>query len=78
MVVGTICAIQYHLNFQFDILGHPPNRQANAGDSRSVLSVNGVVKPMSHDHKPSSRSENNRIVAAGGFVEFGRVNGQYS
>ncbi|EGF98778.1 uncharacterized protein MELLADRAFT_95423 [Melampsora larici-populina 98AG31] len=48
---------------------------ANAGDSRSVLSVNGVVKPMSYDHKPSSRTENSRIVAAGGFVEFGRVNG---
>ncbi|KAG0139237.1 hypothetical protein CROQUDRAFT_55018 [Cronartium quercuum f. sp. fusiforme G11] len=48
---------------------------ANAGDSRSVLSVNGVVKPMSHDHKPANRTENSRIVAAGGFVEFGRVNG---
>ncbi|KAI8445328.1 protein phosphatase, partial [Phakopsora pachyrhizi] len=48
---------------------------ANAGDSRSVLSVNGVAKPMSYDHKPVNRIENNRIVAAGGFVEFGRVNG---
>jgi len=48
---------------------------ANAGDSRSVLCVNGVAEPMSHDHKPVNRGENNRIVAAGGFVEFGRVNG---
>ncbi|KAA1113371.1 Protein phosphatase 2C 2 [Puccinia graminis f. sp. tritici] len=48
---------------------------ANAGDSRSVLSVNGLAEPMSHDHKPVNRGENNRIVAAGGFVEFGRVNG---
>ncbi|OAV98500.1 hypothetical protein PTTG_07131 [Puccinia triticina 1-1 BBBD Race 1] len=48
---------------------------ANAGDSRSVLCVNGVAEPMSHDHKPVNRDENNRIVAAGGFVEFGRVNG---
>lgn len=48
---------------------------ANAGDSRSVLSVNGVAEPMSHDHKPVNRDENSRIVAAGGFVEFGRVNG---
>jgi hypothetical protein len=31
---------------------------------------------MSHDHKPVNRGENNRIVAAGGFVEFGRVNGE--
>ncbi|MBW0543778.1 hypothetical protein O181_083493 [Austropuccinia psidii MF-1] len=48
---------------------------ANAGDSRSVLCVNGVAKAMSEDHKPVNRIENNRIVAAGGFVEFGRVNG---
>ncbi|KAI9614767.1 hypothetical protein H4Q26_009159 [Puccinia striiformis f. sp. tritici PST-130] len=48
---------------------------ANAGDSRSVLSVNGLAEPMSHDHKPVNRGENDRIVAAGGFVEFGRVNG---
>lgn len=71
---------------------------ANAGDSRSVLSVSGMAKPMSYDHKPGNRSklartyehcapqshstpsslftaENARIVSAGGFVEFGRVNG---
>lgn len=48
---------------------------ANAGDSRSVLSVNGVAEPMSYDHKPVNRGESNRIAAAGGFVEFGRVNG---
>lgn len=48
---------------------------ANAGDSRSVLSLNGEVKPMSYDHKPGNKIENTRIVAGGGFVEFGRVNG---
>jgi len=48
---------------------------ANAGDSRSVLSVKGEAKPMSYDHKPVNKEENARIVAAGGFVEFGRVNG---
>lgn len=30
---------------------------------------------MSYDHKPVNKGENSRIVAAGGFVEFGRVNG---
>ena len=30
---------------------------------------------MSNDHKPTNKEETERIVAAGGFVEFGRVNG---
>ncbi|TPX34836.1 hypothetical protein SmJEL517_g02573 [Synchytrium microbalum] len=47
----------------------------NAGDSRAVLSVKGVAEPMSYDHKPVNPEESRRIVAAGGFVEFGRVNG---
>ncbi|KAM0790407.1 hypothetical protein ACM66B_003289 [Microbotryomycetes sp. NB124-2] len=48
---------------------------ANAGDSRAVLSHGGEAKPLSFDHKPTNKSETSRIVAAGGFVEFGRVNG---
>ncbi|CAD6891700.1 unnamed protein product [Tilletia caries] len=48
---------------------------ANAGDSRSVLSLKGEAKPMSYDHKPTNQKETARIVGAGGFVEFGRVNG---
>ena len=32
---------------------------------------------MSYDHKPVNKGENSRIVAAGGFVEFGRVNGTF-
>ena len=28
--------------------------QANAGDSRSVISVRGKVKPLSFDHKPTN------------------------
>ncbi|KAE9404078.1 PP2C-domain-containing protein [Gymnopus androsaceus JB14] len=48
---------------------------ANAGDSRSVLSVKGVVKPLSFDHKPTNESEKTRIAGAGGYVEYGRVNG---
>ncbi|BGP58223.1 Protein phosphatase 2C 2 [Rhodotorula sphaerocarpa] len=48
---------------------------ANAGDSRAVMSVGGEAKPLSFDHKPTNEGETSRIVAAGGFVEFGRVNG---
>ena len=50
---------------------------ANAGDSRAVLSQAGTAIPLSNDHKPLNHEEYNRIVAAGGFVEFGRVNGNY-
>ncbi|KAI9678132.1 MAG: Protein phosphatase 2C 2 [Caeruleum heppii] len=48
---------------------------ANAGDSRSVLGVRGRAKPLSFDHKPQNEGEKARITAAGGFVDFGRVNG---
>lgn len=48
---------------------------ANAGDSRSVLGVKGRAKPLSYDHKPQNEGEKARINAAGGFVDFGRVNG---
>ncbi|KAG8987807.1 Protein phosphatase 2C 2, partial [Tulasnella sp. 427] len=48
---------------------------ANAGDSRSVLGVKGEAKPLSFDHKPGNEGESSRIRAAGGFVEYGRVNG---
>lgn len=47
----------------------------NAGDSRSVLGVKGRAKPLSYDHKPQNEGEKARICAAGGFVDFGRVNG---
>ncbi|KAJ1562053.1 Protein phosphatase 2C 2, partial [Nowakowskiella sp. JEL0078] len=46
----------------------------NAGDSRAVLSANGTAFPLSDDHKPTNQGEQKRIVTAGGFVEFGRVN----
>ena len=49
--------------------------KANAGDSRAVISVAGKVKPLSYDHKPTDEAEMERIINAGGFVEFGRVNG---
>ncbi|KAJ1510553.1 Protein phosphatase 2C 2 [Coelomomyces lativittatus] len=47
----------------------------NAGDSRAVLSVRNQVVPMSFDHKPENQSEAKRIFEAGGFLEYGRVNG---
>ncbi|KKP04114.1 protein phosphatase [Trichoderma harzianum] len=48
---------------------------ANAGDSRAVLGIKGRAKPLSNDHKPQLETEKSRITAAGGFVDFGRVNG---
>ncbi|TFK74804.1 PP2C-domain-containing protein [Pluteus cervinus] len=48
---------------------------ANAGDSRTVIGVKGQVKPLSFDHKPSNETERARISAAGGYIEYGRVNG---
>ncbi|TCD66613.1 Protein phosphatase 2C 2 [Steccherinum ochraceum] len=48
---------------------------ANAGDSRSVISCSGEVKALSVDHKPGDDLEKKRVIAAGGYVEFGRVNG---
>jgi serine/threonine protein phosphatase PrpC len=50
--------------------------QANAGDSRAIISTAGKSKALSYDHKPVDPKENQRIVNAGGFVEFGRVNGK--
>lgn len=48
---------------------------ANSGDSRAVLGYKGEAKALSHDHKPTNKEETARITSAGGFVEFGRVNG---
>eukprot|EP00116_Pleurobrachia_bachei_P005233 sb/3465495/ len=48
---------------------------ANCGDSRAVLSERGQAIPLSFDHKPGNEEELSRIKAAGGFVEFNRVNG---
>ncbi|KAF9585499.1 Protein phosphatase 2C 2 [Lunasporangiospora selenospora] len=47
----------------------------NAGDSRAVLGTDGAAIALSNDHKPVNKAEARRIVAAGGFVEYGRVNG---
>lgn len=47
----------------------------NVGDSRAVCSVAGRTVPLSYDHKPSNKDEAKRINAAGGWVDFNRVNG---
>ncbi|XP_033646346.1 probable protein phosphatase 2C T23F11.1 [Asterias rubens] len=47
----------------------------NVGDSRAVSSVSGHAQPLSYDHKPGNEEETKRIIAAGGWVEFNRVNG---
>lgn len=48
---------------------------ANAGDSRAVLRRRGRVLPLSFDHKPSNLPERARIIGAGGFVRWKRVDG---
>ena len=50
---------------------------ANAGDSRAVMSQFAMRHPiaLSHDHKPDNPDESARIVANGGYVNNGRVNG---
>ncbi|XP_020619835.1 probable protein phosphatase 2C T23F11.1 [Orbicella faveolata] len=47
----------------------------NVGDSRAIASKKGAVEQLSYDHKPSNDDETRRIIAAGGWVEFNRVNG---
>ncbi|KAL2554868.1 putative protein phosphatase 2C 21 [Forsythia ovata] len=48
---------------------------ANAGDSRCVLSRRGQAHDLSKDHKPDLVAEKERILNAGGYVQYGRVNG---
>jgi len=48
---------------------------ANSGDSRCVLGVSGIAKPLSDDHKPYNKGEKSRIDKAGGFVQWNRVDG---
>lgn len=48
---------------------------ANAGDSRCVMGVDSVAKPLSFDHKPNNDGELKRIQAAGGIVTWNRVDG---
>uniref|UniRef100_A0A5S6QRU2 protein-serine/threonine phosphatase n=1 Tax=Trichuris muris TaxID=70415 RepID=A0A5S6QRU2_TRIMR len=47
----------------------------NVGDSRAVVSSSGWARALTVDHKPINELEIKRIIAAGGWVEFNRVNG---
>jgi len=47
----------------------------NVGDSRCIASVKGCVDVLSNDHKPNNELESRRIIAAGGWVQLNRVNG---
>jgi serine/threonine protein phosphatase PrpC len=48
---------------------------ANAGDSRCVLGTNMIATGLSEDHKPYDDNERKRIEAAGGSVQWKRVDG---
>lgn len=48
---------------------------ANAGDSRIIISKNGVAYPMTVDHKPDLDEERTRIYKADGWVIDGRIKG---
>lgn len=49
--------------------------KGNVGDSRAIASVRGCVEVLSYDHKPNNDTETRRIIAAGGWVQLNRVNG---
>lgn len=49
---------------------------ANVGDSRTVLSRDGVAVRLSNDHKPNRPDEAQRIRETGGFVIHGRIMGE--
>lgn len=49
---------------------------SNAGDSRCVMgTADQATKPLSFDHKPTDELERERIQAAGGSVQWKRVDG---
>ena len=41
---------------------------ANAGDSRAVICKRGRAEPMSNDHRPGSRSEQDRVLQSGMLI----------
>lgn len=49
---------------------------ANCGDSRALISREGVAVQLSVDHRPDREDEAARIESAGGFVSFRRVLGR--
>lgn len=49
---------------------------ANIGDTRAVLSSNGIAERLSIDHKSTNETEVSRIKRDGGLIFGGRVGGQ--
>lgn len=50
--------------------------QINLGDSRCIISVDGKMIFATEDHDPINEIERDRVMAAGGIVLFGRIQGQ--
>lgn len=46
---------------------------ANLGDTRAVMSKNGLAERLSYDHRGTDKMEIERVQAMGGFVVEGRV-----
>ncbi len=55
--------------------GHKVLYIANVGDTRAILSRNGVEERLSIDHKVSEKSEHDRITKEGGVIMNDRVGG---
>ena len=48
---------------------------ASVGDSKCIISCQGIAQELSIDHLPTNPDEFLRIKRAGGFVNHDRVNG---
>ncbi len=67
---STACVCIFRQEF-----GHKVLYSANVGDTRSILSKSGMAERLSQDHKPSDKSEYDRIKNGGGIIMDSRVGG---
>lgn len=56
-------------------MGNKVVYSANLGDTRAVLSKNGIAERMTYDHRATDYSEIERVRQAGGVVIADRVGG---